>query len=269
MSRLSGDIAIVTGGGRGFGREIARRLAREGAAVTVVARTRPSLDETVALIAGEGGRAFATLADVTDRAQVNAAVAVAEKHFGPTTILINNAGHAHPYGPIGYADPDEWWATQAVHVRGPLLFMSAALPGMRERKQGHIVNVVSRGANEVTPYLSAYCCGKAAELRLTQHVAAENKEHNVFVFGIEPGTTFTDMATETTTNPDVKKWMPWAVDFLNEIKRTVDPQAVFQRCGDMVTDLCSGKYDALTGRYFDPAMDFDALLAEITAVRRS
>ncbi len=268
MGALDGEVAIVTGGGRGFGREIARRLAREGAAVTVVARTRPALDETVASIAGEGGRAFATLADVTDRAQVNAAVAAAEKQFGPTTILINNAGHAHPYGPIGYADPDEWWATQAVHVRGPLLFMSAVVPGMAKRKKGYIVNVASRGGNEVTPYLSAYCCGKAAEIRLTEHVAAENRDHNVFAFAIEPGTTWTDMAIETTTNPDVKKWIPWAIDFLNDIKETGDADAVFTKCGDMVTALCSGKYDTLTGRYLDPAMDFDALLSE-AAVSRS
>jgi NAD(P)-dependent dehydrogenase (short-subunit alcohol dehydrogenase family) len=136
------------------------------------------------------------------------------------------------------------------------------LPGMRARNRGHIVNIASRGGREVTPYLSAYCCGKAAEIRLTEHVAAENKDLGVFAFSIEPGTTITAMAHETMSNPQVKKWLPWAIDFLNEIERNDNPDAVFKRCGDMVVDLCSGKYDALTGAYLDPADDFDALLRE-------
>lgn len=257
---LAGEVAIVTGGGRGFGRALAQRLAREGAAVTVVSRTRPELDETVALTAKEGGRAFATTADVTDRTEVERAVAEAEKHFGPTTILINSAGLGGPYGPIGVMDPDQWWASQAVHVKGPLLFMSAVLNGMRERKHGHIVNIASRGGNEVTSYFSAYGCGKAAQIRLTQHVAVENKDHGVFAWAIEPGTTITAMAHETMSNPDVKKWLPRAIDFLKEVERTVDAAAVFNKCGDMVVALCSGKYDALSGQFLDPSSDFDALL---------
>jgi NAD(P)-dependent dehydrogenase (short-subunit alcohol dehydrogenase family) len=260
--RLSGEVAIVTGGGRGFGRAMAQRLAREGAAVTVIARTRSELDETVRLIAGEGGRAFAATADVTDREATERAVAEAEAKFGPATILVNSTGRAHPYGPIGEFDPDEWWETQAVHVKAPLMAMSAVLPGMRARRKGHIVNIASRGGREVTAYLSAYCCGKAAEIRLTEHVAVENKDMGVFAFSIEPGTTWTAMAEETTTNPQVKKWLPWAIDFLNEIKRNDNPERVFGRCGDMIVALCSGKYDALTGRYLDPADDFDALLRE-------
>lgn len=262
---LAGEVAIVTGGGRGFGRALAQRLAREGAPVTVMARTKPELDETVRLIEGEGGRAFAVTADATNSADVRRAFAAAENRFGPPTILINSTGRAHPYGPIGAMDGDEWWETQAVHVKAPLLCMGAVLPGMRERKHGHIVNIASRGGLDVQPYLSAYCCGKAAEIRLTQHVAAEGKEHNVFAWAIEPGTTITAMAHETMSNPDVKKWMPWAYDFLKEIERNDNPDAVFKKCGDMVVALCSGKYDALSGRYLDPSMDFDALLREAQA----
>jgi NAD(P)-dependent dehydrogenase (short-subunit alcohol dehydrogenase family) len=264
---LEGEIAIVTGAGRGFGREIALRLAREGAAVTLISRNRAELDEVAEEIrAGGGGKAFVALADVTDRPAVDAAVKAAEAALGPTTLLVNNAGRDIPFGPIGHVDPDVWWTTHAIHVRGPLLFMSAVLPGMRERRKGHIVNIASLGGQVVEPNMSAYAVGKATEIRLTQHVAAETRDLGIGVFAIEPGTAITSMGAGTLSNPDAQRWIPGGIAFLKSVQEAHrDPAvraAVFQRCGDMVTALLSGRYDALTGRYLEPGDDFDALARE-------
>src|SRR5271170_7332764 len=123
--KLEGQTALVTGAGRGFGKAIALGLAAEGAAVTVTARSKNQLDATAAEMEAAGGRALAVAGDVTNREDVARVAAAAEKKFGPLTILVNNAGVTGPFGPAWLADPDEWWAAQAVIVRGTLLFMNA------------------------------------------------------------------------------------------------------------------------------------------------
>jgi NAD(P)-dependent dehydrogenase (short-subunit alcohol dehydrogenase family) len=261
---LVGEVAIVTGGGRGFGEQIALRLAAEGSPVTVVSRNKAQLDAAVARMAAGGGRGFAVAADVTDRASVAAAVAAADKKFGAATLLVNCAGIDRPFGPIGVVDPDEWWSAHAVHVLGPLLFMSAVLPAMRERRKGCIINVASRAGVEVTANMSAYCVAKATEIRLTEHVAAEGKPHGVAAFAIEPGTVITDMAEATLSNPDAQRWIPGGIEYLKSVQVAQrDPavrEAVFRCCCDMVTRLASGRYNSLSGRFLDTTQDFDALL---------
>ena len=126
---LKGRTALVTGGGLGLGRGIAIELAKAGAQVAVLSRTRAQLDQVVAQIESAGGRARALVADVTDRAAVEAAVAEAERSLGPVSILVNNAGRALPYGPVGVVDPDEWWRSHSIHVRGTLLCASAGAAG--------------------------------------------------------------------------------------------------------------------------------------------
>ena len=266
---LAGQVAIVTGAGRGFGRELALRIAAEGAAVGAVARGRGDLAKVVADIEAAGGKAVAATADVTDREGVEAAVRAVQAALGPVSLLVNGAGLDTPFGPIGHVDPDEWWSTHAIHVRGPLLFMSAVLPGMLARGQGHIVNIASLGGRVVEPNMSAYAVGKAAEIRLTEHVGAETKGKGIGVFSIEPGTAITSMGASTLNNPEAHRWIPGGIAFLTRVQEEQkDPavrEAVFRRCGDMVVGLLSGRYDALTGRYLEPQDDFDALLKQATA----
>lgn len=262
--QLQGHVAIVTGGGRGFGRAIAMRLAAEGASVTVTARSRMQLDSTANAIVATGGKALAAVGDVTSRQDVARVVSATVKEFGPVTLMINNAGVAGPFGPIGVVDPDEWWASQAIHVRGTLLFTSAVLPEMVKRRAGRIINIASRGGTGVTPCLSAYGVGKATQIRLTQHVAAEGKEHGISAFAIEPGTVYTDLAAGTLASSEAQRWLPGMLTALQEIRERDDPAVGLARCGQICVELASGRFDGLSGSYLTPQDDFVGLLRERT-----
>jgi NAD(P)-dependent dehydrogenase (short-subunit alcohol dehydrogenase family) len=260
--KLAGRTALVTGAGRGFGKAIALGLAAEGAAVTVTARSKDQLEATVAEIEGAGGRGLAVSGDVTNREDVAQVVAAAEKLFGPLTILVNNAGVTGPFGPVWVTDPDEWWAAQAVIVRGSLLLMNAAMPGMVKRRQGCVINIASLGGQWFTPHLSCYSVAKASQIRLSEHAAAEAKAHGVSVFVIEPGTVITDMAENTMASAGAQRWVPKMVEYLKNLKETGDPAKGLARCAQMCVDLATGRYDALAGRFLLPKDDFDKLLLE-------
>jgi NAD(P)-dependent dehydrogenase (short-subunit alcohol dehydrogenase family) len=258
---LSGHVAIVTGAGRGFGRAIAERLAAEGAAVTLAARTSSQLAETVARIESRGGRAVAVAGDVTDRDDVGRVVSAARETFGPVTLLVSNAGVPDPFGPVWEVDPDQWWAAQAVHIRAPLLFLRAVMPEMVARRAGRIIIVSAIASRVVAPNLSAYCVGKIAQVRLTEQAAAEAKEHGVKVFAIDPGFVFTALAEQTMNSPDAQRWLPGMVQRLQARKDEAGGGRDLERCAQRCVDLASGRYDALSGKYMELDDDLDAWLA--------
>ena len=129
---LTGQVALVTGGSQGLGRAFALALAAAGAQVAVVARTAAPLAETVQLIERAGGRALAIPGDVSMPDEVACMVTTTEHQFGPVDILVNNAGF-HVPGSLGYdweVDPEGWWHTFEINLRGPFLCARAVLPGM-------------------------------------------------------------------------------------------------------------------------------------------
>ena len=146
MNSLTNQVAIVTGGGRGIGRAMARTLAGAGAQVAVVARSRNELEETVSEISAGGGRATAFPADVADADAIRSAIEEIERRMGPVDFLVNNAGILGPLRPLADSDPAAWWRGMEVNVRGPMLATHAVLPGMIARRRGRIVNVSSAGA---------------------------------------------------------------------------------------------------------------------------
>jgi NAD(P)-dependent dehydrogenase (short-subunit alcohol dehydrogenase family) len=258
---LEGQSALVTGAGRGFGKAIALRLAAEGAAVTLVSRSQDQLDAVAAQIRAAGGRAEPVAADVTDRAAVTAAVQAAEARLGPLDLLVSNAGVPGPFGPLWEIDPDRWWAAQAVHIRAPVLFLRAALPGMLERKGGRIIIVSALAARMAAAYMSAYCTGKIAQSRLVEEVALEAKDHGVCAFAIDPGFVFTGIAEETMNDPAAQKWLPFMVERLKEQSQKAGADGDLTRCAQRCVDLASGRYDGLSGRYMELPDDLDAMLA--------
>jgi NAD(P)-dependent dehydrogenase (short-subunit alcohol dehydrogenase family) len=259
-SALQGGVAIVTGSGRGFGKAIATQLARAGFAVALTARTEQQIAGVASEINAGAGRALAIAADVTDRAAVNRVVEETQRRLGPITLLVNNAGVPGPFGPIWSVDPDEWWAAQAVHIRAPLLFLRAVLPGMTQRRAGRVIIVSAKASRMVAANLSAYCVGKIAQTRLVEEVAVETKDLGVTAFAIDPGFVFTDLAAQTMNSPEAQRWLPAMVARVREKQDDPDAAADLASCAQRCLDLASGRYDRLSGRYMEMSDDLEQML---------
>jgi NAD(P)-dependent dehydrogenase (short-subunit alcohol dehydrogenase family) len=192
---LSGEVAVVTGAGRGLGREIAIALSRCGADVILVGRTLRDLQATAAAIEDdEGGVALAVRADVSDPDEVSMLRAEAERTLGMPSVLVNAAGVFGPVAALVDCSPDEWIATLMVDTVGPYLTCRAFVPVMIERGWGRVVNVSSAGALlPPVPYNSAYSTGKAALNRLTRQLAVELEGTGVSANVMHPGSLKTDM----------------------------------------------------------------------------
>jgi NAD(P)-dependent dehydrogenase (short-subunit alcohol dehydrogenase family) len=262
MSPADSGVALVTGAGRGFGKAIAMRLAQAGYAVTLMARTQAEIAAAAAEITASKGRALAVAADVTDAKAVNRAVEETERQLGPLSLFINNAGVPGPFGPLWTVDPDEWWASQEVHIRAPVLFLRAILPGMTQRRSGRIILVSALASRMAAAHLSAYCVGKIAQTRLVEEVALEAGPHGIAAFAIDPGFVFTKLAHDTMSSPEAQRWLPGMVARLRARQDDPKAPAELERCAQRCCDLASGRYDALSGRYMEMSDDLDELLKQ-------
>jgi len=185
--QLKGKTAIVTGGGRGIGRAIAKRFAAEGAAVLVAARTASELESVVKEIEAGGGRGAWLAADLSREADCERVVAAAQEGFGGVHILVNNAGHYGPVKPVEEIMPAEWDAVVAVHLRAAYLLTRLVLPQMYARGSGVILNISSLSAKAAFAWGSPYAAAKAGMLGLTRVVAAEAARQGVRVNALCPG----------------------------------------------------------------------------------
>lgn len=260
---LAGQVAVVTGGGRGLGRAFAQTLAEAGAAVAVVARSADQLAETVASITALGGRAMALTADVSDRQAMTQTVKSVEEEFGPVDLLVNNAGMGNPLGPMWEIDPDDWWRNMEVNLRSVVLASHAILPGMVLRRRGRIINVSSLAALGAIPYGSAYVTSKTAMIRLTEMMALETKAYGIGVFVIHPGLVHTAMAEYGLESPEGKKWWPWYRQMFEQgLDVSTEPAA------QLVLRLASGDADALSGRFFNITDDMDEMVKQSAVIEQ-
>jgi NAD(P)-dependent dehydrogenase (short-subunit alcohol dehydrogenase family) len=263
---LSGQVAIITGGGRGFGRAIAEGYARAGAAVAVTARTQRELDETAGAIESAGGRAIGVAGDVTSLEDAERVVRETEARLGPTSILVHNAGVPWPFGPLWHIDPRRWRQAQGVHVGGAVNYLHAAVPGMVERRNGRVIIVASGAGTRAIPNLSGYSVAKHTQMRLAETLALEGKEHGVYAFSISPGDVITDLSHLTVNDPDAQRYIPWFVERLRtRMAANEDGTPGLLRCAELCIKLASGSYDGLSGRFLAPTDDLDALLEEARA----
>lgn len=197
--QLQGQVAIVTGGGRGIGRAIARRFAAEGASVVVTARTESEVRQVVSEIQSAGGKAAAVIADISREADCEKIIRGAREAFGKIHILVNNAGIFGPVRPVEKISASEWDFVLAVNLRAPFFLSRLVLPEMYERGSGVIVNISTIGAKAAYPMNCTYSASKAGLDGLTRTLAAESARKGVRVNAICPGpVTETKMAKELT-----------------------------------------------------------------------
>lgn len=259
---LTGQVAIVTGGGRGFGKAIALRFAAEGASVVVTSRTQDELNQTVSEIASAGGRGLAVSADVARPEGVARVIRETKDRFGPITLFINNAGIPGPFAPTWAADPEEWWFAQEVHLRAFFMFVREILPSMIERRTGRIIAVSAIASYRVDFAMSAYCVGKTSQNRLVQFMAEEVKQFGVSAFAIDPGFVITELAEITMRDPGAQRWKADMIEHLKRRKAEPNSDLDLERCAQRCVDLASGRYDELSGCYFELKDNLDEMLRE-------
>jgi 3-oxoacyl-[acyl-carrier protein] reductase len=241
---LEGQVTLVTGGGRGIGRRIARELADAGMRVAVSARTGDQVDETAGEIGG-----LALVADVSRREDVERMVAETERELGPIDLLVANAGVSVWEDAAWEVDPDDWWRVLEVNVLGVYLCCRAVIPGMIERRRGRIVITGSGASYLPGSTATAYSASKAAVGRLGETLAKQLEPHGIPLFTISPGLVRTEMTEERF--PDDAPWTP--------------PELAPR----LVRALATGRLDKLAGRYLhaehDDIEDVAARADEIVA----
>lgn len=250
--RLTGTVAIVTGGGRGIGAAAARALAGEGASVGLIARSADEIDAVADELRATGGRALAAVADVADLPGLRRAVDAIENELGPTDVLVANAGiSGGPPAPVWMAEPSAWWRTQEVNVLGVLHAVHAVVPGMVARGRGRVIHVGSLIGVRSQPGSSAYACSKASLLRLAEVLAADLEGTGVASISMSPGLVLTRM-----TEP-MKEHLDLPDEAWSDIGRSAD----------LMVRLAAGDGDALAGTLVHAEDDLDALVSHAEEIR--
>jgi NAD(P)-dependent dehydrogenase (short-subunit alcohol dehydrogenase family) len=262
MAMLAGQVALITGGGRGIGRALAQAFASAGAAVCVIARSDDQLRETVAMIRASGARAISVAADVTDARALISMRDRVEAELGPIDLLVNNAGSGQAIGPLWESDPDEWWHDVETNLRGPFLCCRTVVPGMVVRRRGRIINLASGIATGPFPYTSAYGSSKAGLLRLTDCLANELRaaEAGVSVFAVSPGGVRTAMMEHAINSPQGRRWLSPFAGNLQLIST--------DRIAELALFLASGEADVLSGRFISVNDDVRELVRRAQHVER-
>ena len=190
---VDGKTVIITGASRGIGEAAAEVFAGAGAKVGLLARGEGAIGDIASRI---GTNAMAVACDVSDFASLEGAIHAVEDAFGPTEVLINNAGAVEPISHLAKADPDAWGKVIDINLKGVFYGMRIVMPGMIERGSGTILTVSSGAAHGPVEAWSHYCSSKAGAAMLTRCADKEAREAGIRAMGLSPGTVATQMQKE-------------------------------------------------------------------------
>lgn len=243
MVELSGRVAIITGAAQGIGAATAARLARAGASVAVVDLNEVGAGRVADSIKAAGGQAIGVRCDVSQRADVEAAVQRAADELGPVGVLVNNAGVLRDNLLFKMSD-DDWDTVIGTHLKGTFMFTRAAQKYMVEQRWGKIVNVSSVAALGNRGQ-SNYSAAKAGIQGLTKTHAIELGRYNINVNSVAPGFVETDMirATAARQGVDFEKYKQAAID-RNPMRRVARPEDI----ANAVALLCSEDASYINGQ---------------------
>ncbi|MGV0837773.1 SDR family NAD(P)-dependent oxidoreductase [Mycolicibacterium thermoresistibile] len=189
---FEGTTAIVTGGAMGLGLAIAEALAARGTKVAIFDIQSEEIDHQVDRLRADGAKVAGYVVDVSDRAQVEAAVARVRADLGPVLMLVNNAG-IEQFGRFSEITDEQWDRVMAVNLRGPFVCTQVVLPDMLEAKWGRIVNISSSSAQGGQSWMAAYVSSKSGVIGLTKSLALELGPKGITVNTIPPGMVVTPM----------------------------------------------------------------------------
>ena len=198
---LDGQVAVITGAGRGIGAAIARTLSDLGATAVLCGRNRSNLESIAQAIARVGGRAEAFPCDVTSLESVEAAATQVETSFGRVDVLVNNAGIRGFGGPLHQLPPDNWDQILNTNLRAVFYTTRAFAPLMIRARSGHIINISSLAGKNALPNGAAYAASKWGLNGLSSSMAEELRSHNIRVAVICPGSTNTELSPHAGKDP--------------------------------------------------------------------
>ena len=202
---LNSRVAIVTGGSRGIGAGIARKLAALGAATIITGRDEKALRQTHDSIAATGGRCESFRCDVSNLADVEKLAAIVKDTYGRVDILVNNAGVGSFSTPLHELPPDEWDRVMNTNLRGVYYCIRAFAPMMISAKSGHIVNISSIASKNPLPKGAVYSASKWGLNGLSYSVSEELRAYNIRVSVVCPGSTETELSPHE--GKDAKKML--------------------------------------------------------------
>ena len=252
---LAGRSALITGASQGLGRAIAEAFVRAGASVLLMARDAPTLQrakDELAPLAGPGQAVEALAGDVSRPDDCAAAVDRAVSLFGGLTILVNNAGVYGPMGRLEDVDWTEWEAAVRVNLLGTALMCRAAVPRMRDRGYGKILNLSGGGATGPLPRFSAYAVSKAAAVRLTETLADELRDDHIDVNAVAPGALNTRLLDQVLAAGPEKVGREFHA---RAVKQRDEGGVPLEKGAALAAFLASAASDGITGRLLSAVWD--------------